>query len=94
MKRALKIGVIGDFNPKFHAHVVTNQALSHAAQKLELVCDVSWIPTSSLEEKSSEKILETFDALFASPGAPYQSMEGMFRGIHFAREKNVPFTGT
>lgn len=28
------------------------------------------------------------------PGSPYQSFDGMLRGIQFARERNWPFVGT
>lgn len=39
-------------------------------------------------------MLESFDGLWASPGSPYKSMEGMLQGIEFARRRDWPFLGT
>jgi len=41
-------------------------------------------------EKSAGGFIER---LFASPGSPYRSFEGMLRGIEFARTRNWPFVG-
>jgi CTP synthase (UTP-ammonia lyase) len=42
----------------------------------------------------AEKILESFDGLWASPGSPYKSLDGMLKGIEFARRRDWPFLGT
>jgi len=39
-------------------------------------------------------MLERFDGLWASPGSPYESAEGMLKGIEFARRRDWPFLGT
>ena len=36
MSDAVRIGILGDFNPEFRSHHATNDALQHAARKLEL----------------------------------------------------------
>ena len=33
---AIRIGIIGDFNPEFRSHHATNDSLQHAARKLQL----------------------------------------------------------
>ena len=53
-----------------------------------------WIPTHSLFETNAERILESFDGLWASPGSPYKSFEGMLKGIEFARRRDWPFVAT
>ncbi len=93
MKQTWKIGVIGDFNPKNRSHVATNEALIHAADREGMVIEVQWIPTPSLETAVAET-LRPYDALWCSPGSPYQSMVGALNAIRFARERNVPFLGT
>jgi CTP synthase (UTP-ammonia lyase) len=90
---AARIGILGDFNPEFRSHHATNDALQHAAAKLGVKVESEWISTPSLES-SGTKMLESFDGIWASPGSPYKSMEGMLRGIQFAREHDWPFLGT
>ena len=94
MSEAIRIGVIGDFEPAYHSHFATNAALYDAATKLKIPLELRWIPTPSLEGAASEKILRQWDGLIASPGSPYKSFDGMLRGIQFARERNWPFVGT
>jgi len=91
---ATRIGILGDFNPEFRSHHATGHALQHAAARLNMQLESQWISTSSLAEPGGLKQLEKFDGLWASPGSPYKSMEGMLVGIRFARERDWPFLGT
>ncbi len=94
MKEAVRIGILGDFNHEFRSHHATNHALQHAADRLNLTIESQWIPTPSLLEPNAPKVLEGFDGLWASPGSPYQSFDGMLKGIEFARKRDWPFLGT
>jgi CTP synthase (UTP-ammonia lyase) len=89
---AVRIGILGDFNPEYHTHQATNVALEHAAKALGREIEVSWIPTPSLEQPTDH--LAGYDGLWASAGSPYRSMLGMLAGIRFARVRNWPFVGT
>ena len=91
MADSVRIGILGDFNPEFRSHHATNDALQHAASKLNLKVESEWLPTPSLAEAGAQKRLESFDGLWASPGSPYKSMEGMLNGIEFARRRDWPF---
>jgi CTP synthase (UTP-ammonia lyase) len=93
MKRPLKIGIIGDYNPNNNSHTATNMAIGHAAQALDISAKIQWLPTPSLE-KQPEAILPVFDALWCSPGSPYRSMAGALQAIRLARENGWPFMGT
>lgn len=88
------VGIIGDLDSESETHRATNEALHHAARALATTVTISWIPTVELSRGAAERALEPFDALWASPGSPYCSMEGALRGIRFAREKGWPFFGT
>lgn len=88
------MGILGDFNREFRSHHATNDALQHAAHKLGIAVQSEWIPTAALAEPGSEKKLEAFDGLWAAPGSPYKSLDGMLRGIKFARVRDWPFLGT
>ncbi len=94
MTNPIQVGIIGDFNAKNTSHLATNAALAHAAQALSLRVEPAWLPTPSLESMDLNRILGHFDALWCSPGSPYQSMEGALRAIRFAREHDRPFVGT
>jgi CTP synthase (UTP-ammonia lyase) len=93
MGSAIRIGILGDFNPEFRSHHATNASIQHAADHLELEVEAQWVPTLSLENAVGEA-LEGYDAVWASPGSPYNSFLGMLRGIEFARRRDWPFVGT
>jgi hypothetical protein len=94
MTHAIRIGIIGDFEPAYHSHFATNAALYDAATKLNLPLMVRWVATPALDSNECPKILSRWDGLVASPGSPYKSFTGMLRGIEFARTRDWPFTGT
>lgn len=94
MADTVRIGIIGDFNPDFRSHHATTDSLQHAAAKLGLKVESEWLPTPSLVEEGATKKLESFDGLWASPGSPYKNMDGMLKGIEFARSRDWPFLGT
>jgi len=90
----MRIGIIGDFNPAFASHHATNAAFQHVARKLGIGIETPWIPTPRLTEPDANDSLSLFDGLLATPGSPYESFDGMLRGIEFARTRNWPFVGT
>jgi CTP synthase (UTP-ammonia lyase) len=92
--KAINIGIIGDFNPDNQTHVKTDTALGHAGRLVGRDLKVNWLPTLELEQPSSERLLQSYDGLWCSPGSPYRSMEGALNAIRFARERGVPFIGT
>jgi CTP synthase (UTP-ammonia lyase) len=94
VSNAVRIGILGDFNPEFRSHHATPDSLQHAARKLNLKVDSEWVPTPSLAAPGAEKTLETFDGLWAAPGSPFESFDGMLKGIEFARRRDWPFLGT
>ena len=94
MSDAVRIGILGDFNPEFRSHHATNEALQHAAAKLNLPVESAWISTPSVLEPEAQRMLESFDGIWAAPGSPYKSFDGMIKGIEFARRRDWPFLGT
>lgn len=90
----IRIAVIGDYNSKFATHVAINTAVEHTAAGLDLDLRAEWVPTPELTPASTHNLLSKYDAVWASPGSPYKSGEGMLRGIEYARAYNVPFTAT
>ena len=89
---SIRIAVLGDYNPAFRSHPLTTEALQHTSICVGAEVAVEWIPTPELKESVAR--LEAFDGIFASPGSPYRSFEGMLKGIEFARRRDWPFTAT
>ena len=72
MSDAVRIGILGDFNTEFRSHHATNDALQHAARKLDTAIESEWIPTPTLTRPDAEKKLESFDGLWGAPGSPFK----------------------
>ena len=90
----IRIGIVGDFNAKFHTHIAINAAIQHSAADLDGSVQADWVATPHLAASAADRLLSNYDALWAAPVSPYQSAEGMLHAIAFARTRNVPFTGT
>jgi CTP synthase (UTP-ammonia lyase) len=95
MSKPLTIGLIGDQLPEYQrAQHAAVEMIKRAADELSVRAEIKWVPTPLLESAEVERQLEGMDALWASPGSPYLSLEGALRGIRFARERGWPFLGT
>ncbi len=90
MAKRLRIAVVGDYNAEFVSHPATTNALHLAADSVGLSAAVDWIETPEVDEGK----LKQYEALWAAPGGPYRSFDGMLRAIRFARERGKPFVGT
>ena len=89
----MKIGIIGDYDARKRSHVATDRALRQATAVLQTPTQIDWIPTPTLEQNTAAT-LAPYDALWCSPGSPYDSMEGALKAIRYARENDVVFLGT
>jgi CTP synthase (UTP-ammonia lyase) len=87
MHSAVRIGLIGDFNPQQRAHIAIPRALAAASDGVECV----WISTESAGNGES---LAEFDGLWCVPGMPYRDANGALRAIRHARTTRMPFLGT
>lgn len=94
MPESLHIGILGDYDPASPTLPSVEKSIQHAADKLKISAQSQWLPTDSLLGKDIETKLEEFDGLWAAPGSPYKSFDGMLRGIEFARRCDWPFLGT
>jgi len=94
VSEAVRIGILGDLEPGSRGYNAINDALQHAAAKLKIKLDSQWIATPSVLAPDAKKLLESFDGIWATPGSPYKSFDGMLKGIEFARRRDWPFLGT
>jgi CTP synthase (UTP-ammonia lyase) len=94
MSSPVMIGIVGDFTPEFRSHHATDASVWHAAKRSGLDVECRWLPTPTLLDPANVERLEEFDGLWAAPGSPYKSFQGMLNGIEFARSRDWPFVGT
>jgi CTP synthase (UTP-ammonia lyase) len=86
----LRIAILGDYNPAFESHAATTNAILLAAESGGCEVRVEWVPTPEITDAR----LDDFDGIWASPGSPYASFDGMLHGIRYARERGRPFVAT
>jgi CTP synthase (UTP-ammonia lyase) len=94
LSECVRVGIIGDSDPDSPSHIATDAAIGHGADALGIAVDIDWLPTPALDGPDPTAILAPYDALWASPGSPYRSMDGALAAIRFAREHDRPFLGT
>ena len=94
MNNAVRMGIIGDFNPALDSHLKTNEALEHTAEFLSIDLNIEWLGTDSLENESAEEIMRSFHGFLCAPGSPYKSTDGALTAIKFSRENGWPLLAT
>lgn len=94
MTGTITISIIGDYDEKKVSHPATNESINHAVDYLHLNTKFNWLPTPSLLTEKGVKSLRDCDAVWASSGSPYESLDGAINAIRIARESGKPFIGT
>ena len=94
MAEEIQIGIFGEYDPASPTLPSVEKSIQHAAAELRIAVEAQWLPTDSLLDPELDNKLEVFDGLWAAPGSPYKSFDGMLRGIEFARRRDWPFLGT
>ena len=82
-----RVAVVGDFNPRNHTHIATNESLAHVG----LV--PVWVPTDAVDVDVATQ-LAPFPGIWIAPASPYRDMDGALRAVRHARERGVPLVGT
>ena len=89
--RAIRIALIGDYDPQVTAHQAIPVALGMLAEHSGRDVQFQWLPTESIHVDTP---LQDFDGFWCVPASPYKSEAGALRAIRFAREQQRPFLGT
>jgi CTP synthase (UTP-ammonia lyase) len=89
MGTPVRIGIIGDYDPRYVSHAETDAAIEISAQRLGITASPAWVPTAEIE-RSGAAILDSYDAFWISAGSPYRSIEGALAGIRYVREGGRP----
>jgi CTP synthase (UTP-ammonia lyase) len=93
--RRPRIGIIGEFQPKFAPHTAIGISVEHAqsADPSGMPITLEWISTTDAEHISDDQ-LATYAGWWIAPGSPYRSIDGALKVIRYAREHDVPLLGT
>jgi CTP synthase (UTP-ammonia lyase) len=88
---AIRIALIGDYDPQVTAHQAIPIALGMAAEHSGQGIQFQWLATDRINAATP---LNDFDGFWCVPASPYRDMDGALRAIRFAREQQRPFLGT
>jgi CTP synthase (UTP-ammonia lyase) len=91
---ALRIAVVGDFNPTYEAHATNAGALRLAAESLRVEVEPRWHATDALGRGDASRTLADADGVWLVPGSPYADRAAALEAVRFARERRRPFLGT
>jgi CTP synthase (UTP-ammonia lyase) len=85
-----RIALVGDRSANVRAHARIPVLIDALLNREGIPLDAYWIPSQQGEDSD----LSGFDAIWAVPGSPYESAEGVVAAIRTAREQGIPFLGT
>ena len=94
-KDEVVIGIVGKYVEYEDSYKSLKEALVHGALAHNLKLTVNWIEAEGLEQKdqSVQAQLEHVDGILVPGGFGKRGIEGMLKGIQYARENKVPFFG-
>ena len=94
-KDEVTIGIVGKYVEYEDSYKSLKEALVHGALAHNLKLKVDWIEAEGLESKdqSIQAQLETVDGILVPGGFGKRGIEGMLKGIQYARENHVPYFG-
>jgi CTP synthase len=94
-KDEVTIGIVGKYVEYEDSYKSLKEALVHGALAHNLKLKVDWIEAEGLESKdqSVQAQLETVDGILVPGGFGKRGIEGMLKGIQYARENHVPYFG-
>jgi len=94
-KDEVTIGIVGKYVEYEDSYKSLKEALVHGALAHNLKLKVDWVEAEGLESKdqSVQAQLEAVDGILVPGGFGKRGIEGMLKGIQYARENQVPYFG-
>jgi CTP synthase len=94
-KDEVTIGIVGKYVEYEDSYKSLKEALVHGALAHNLKLRVDWIEAEGLESKDQtvQAQLEAVDGVLVPGGFGKRGIEGMLKGIRYARENHVPYFG-
>ena len=94
-KDEVTIGIVGKYVEYEDSYKSLKEALVHGALAHNLRLQVNWIEAEGLDSKDQtvQAQMEEVDGILVPGGFGKRGIEGMLKGIQYARENNVPYFG-
>jgi CTP synthase len=89
----VSIGIIGKYVEYEDSYKSLKEALVHGALAHNLKLRVTWIEAEGLESPDYSEQLAGFDGILVPGGFGKRGIEGMLKGIRYARENRIPYFG-
>jgi CTP synthase len=87
------IAIVGKYVELEDSYKSLREALTHGGVASNVRVNVKWIESEELMEDDYEARLRDFDAILVPGGFGKRGVEGMIRGISYARRTRTPFFG-
>lgn len=91
--KTVKIALVGKYVEHQDSYKSIVEALIHGGAVNDAEVNVKWVQSEALSSQNIEKHLGDVSGILVAPGFGDRGVEGKFRAVQFAREKNVPFFG-
>jgi len=92
-KHSVTIGIVGKYVDLADSYKSLNEALGHGGIANETEVSLAYIDSESLEGSGYPEQIFEVDGILVPGGFGKRGIEGMIRGIEFARGRKVPFFG-
>ena len=94
-KDGVTIGIVGKYVEYEDSYKSLKEALVHGALAHNLKLQVNWIEAEGLDSKDQtvQAQMEEVDGILVPGGFGKRGIEGMLKGIQYARENDVPYFG-
>jgi CTP synthase len=89
----VRIGIVGKYVEYEDSYKSLNEALCHGGLANRVRVALKWIESEGLLDATLDEQLSGYDAILVPGGFGKRGIDGMLRGIRFARTRKVPFFG-
>ncbi len=94
MPDSVRIGILGDFTPEFRSHHATNDALQHAATKLNFTVESSGCPPHRWQNRMGTKFSKSLTASGPRPAVPTKVWTACSKASSLPAHRDWTFLGT
>ncbi len=92
-KPIVKVGLVGKYVELHDAYMSVREALNHAALKLGVEVDISWIHSTDLEKGRNWDELQKVNGIVVPGGFGSRGVEGKIQAARLARTEKIPYLG-
>ncbi len=87
------VALVGKYVELHDAYISVRESLKHAALKLGVELEISWVHSAELEKGRGMELLEQAHGVVVPGGFGSRGIEGKIMAAHFARTAQVPYLG-